>query len=149
MVGQSAAAAKKAKAAADSADEYTGQYPIMRDVMPPKKAQFREPVPRVAAEPVGSGISFRKLPRVDFEQVRKMCQFYEGKAAGNYDSRSARYLYDLSREVQASLRAIETDTRAQEAQHAKVLSMFEQWNDVLVTAKERFGAKNVLTPHTL
>ena len=39
--------------------------------------------------------------------------------------------------------------RAQEAQHAKVLSMFEQWNDVLVTAKERFGAKNVLTPHTL
>ena len=66
-----------------------------------------------------------------------------------YDSRSARYLYDLSREVQASLRAIETDTRAQEAQHAKVLSMFEQWNDVLVTAKERFGAKNVLTPHTL
>jgi len=27
--------------------------------------------------------------------------------------------------------------------------MFEQWNDVLVTAKERFGAKNVLTPHTL
>lgn len=122
--------------------------PLARDA-PKTRREFAEPAHRLAPESVGSGISFRRLPRCDFDQVRKMCQFYESKAAGHYDARSARYLYDLSREVQASLRAIETDTRASEAQHTKVLEMFEQWNDVLVTAKARFGVKAVLTPHML
>jgi hypothetical protein len=60
----------------------------------------------------GSGLSFRKLPRCDFEQVRKACQFYEGKCAGQYESRAARYLHDLSREVQAATRSIEAEVRA-------------------------------------
>ena len=105
--------------------------------------------PRVAPVSVGSGISFRRLPRCDFEQLRKTCQFYESKGAGHYEGPAARYLYDLSREVQVSLRAIETDVRAKEDQHHKVLDMFEQWNDVLVTAKTRFKVTSVLTPHMM
>ena len=123
--------------------------PLERDNAPPSQREFAEPAHRLAPESVGSGISLRRLPRCDFGELRKMCQFYESKAAGHYDARSARYLYDLSREVQASLRTIETDTRAKEEQHSQVLDMFEQWNDVLTTAKARFGVKSVLTPHML
>lgn len=125
----------------------SSDVPLERDA-PQTAAEFAIQ-PRVPPESVGSGISFRRLPRCDFEQVRKTCQFYESKGAGHYDAPSARYLYDLSREVQASLRAIETDIRAKEEQHHKVLDLFEQWNDVLATAKTRFQATSVMTPHML
>lgn len=125
----------------------SSDVPLERDA--PKAASAFATRPRIAPESVGSGISFRRLPRCDFDQVRKTCQFYESKGAGHYDAPSARYLYDLSREVQAELRSIEADMRTKEAQHNKVLDMFEQWNDVLVTARTRLGVSTVLTPHML
>ena len=104
--------------------------------------------PRVAPESVGSGISFRRLPRCDFDQVRRTCQFYEAKGAGHYDAPSARYLYDLSREVQASVQRRGRHA-GEEEQHNKVLNMFEQWNEVLASARTRLGVTTVLTPHML
>jgi hypothetical protein len=39
--------------------------------------------------------------------------------------------------------------RASEAQHGKVMAIFEQWNNVLKSAKEKFACTCIMTPHML
>ena len=63
-----------------------------------------------------------------------------------YESRAARYLYDLSREVQAAARTVQAEVRESEAQHGKVMGIFEQWNDVLQSAKEKFNCDHLPVP---
>eukprot|EP01028_Stygiella_incarcerata_P008061 TRINITY_DN3411_c0_g1_i1.p1 TRINITY_DN3411_c0_g1~~TRINITY_DN3411_c0_g1_i1.p1 ORF type:complete len:454 (+),score=153.58 TRINITY_DN3411_c0_g1_i1:106-1467(+) len=71
-----------------------------------------EPFHRV---PIGStsgaqsSMSFRELPPLTFTQVIRTCEFYEKKCAGMYSPKSkvARYLFELSREVQQQMRELD------------------------------------------
>ena len=67
------------------------------------------PEPMARLSPTGTGISVRKLPAPSFTALRKACQFYEVKCSGKYSAKSAaaRYLFQLSREVQEQIVALE------------------------------------------
>lgn len=73
----------------------------------------------------------------------------QGAGTYSHESRASRYLFDLSREVQATTRALEQTTRNREHQHDTVLQMYEAWNSVLSAAKDKFGVKTIMTPQML
>ena len=68
-----------------------------------------EPMHRVGPPMTTSGISFRKLPTPSFQELWKICKFYEAKCSGIYDSKSpaARYLYSFSREIASQIAVLE------------------------------------------
>lgn len=66
-----------------------------------------EPMHRIPR--TGQGLSLRKRRKATLATVRDICEHYEMKCAGKYSSKSlaARYVYDLSREVQASTKDVQ------------------------------------------
>ena len=81
---------------------------------------------------MSSGISFRQLPEATLAQIVKACQHYEEKCSGSYSpaSPSARYVYDLSRDVQDLVRVLKLQedglaNRVRELEH-----LVREWQGV-------------------
>eukprot|EP01138_Halocafeteria_seosinensis_P015144 gb/GECG01015457.1/.p1 GENE.gb/GECG01015457.1/~~gb/GECG01015457.1/.p1 ORF type:complete len:634 (+),score=97.71 gb/GECG01015457.1/:1-1902(+) len=118
-----------------------------------KQAQDNAPIPqdvnnrpRVAPDPVSSGISFRNLPEATLEQIIRCCHHYEEKASGKYSARTlaARYLFDLSREVQDLTRVLRNREAERESRIRYLEHLVKNWADVFGTPSEelrRLGIK--------
>jgi hypothetical protein len=106
---------------------------------------------RVAPSPVSSGISFRALPEPTLVQVIKICQHHEEKAAAASASASgsasassaARYVYDLSREVQDIIRVLSLTEDAANARVMELESILRDWNEVFSSPSRALQASGV------
>ena len=85
---------------------------------------------RVAAAPVGSGISFRKLPSASHASVIACCDFWLGKAGGKYESPSSRHLFELAHEVKALVEPLRAEEHAMAARLRHLESLLVQWNEI-------------------
>lgn len=72
---------------------------LPRSLRPP----IPEPLHRVAPKGISSGISFRNLPTASFNAIRKICNHYEAKCSGTYDSLASRYVVQMAREVRCQI----------------------------------------------
>ena len=68
----------------------------------------------VVTAPTHSGLSFRVMPKPTLAKVRETCQYYERKGGpthmgGGGKAIRARLLFDLSRDVQALVVALEAE----------------------------------------
>ncbi|KAG5185111.1 hypothetical protein JKP88DRAFT_255127 [Tribonema minus] len=102
----------------------------------PEPQPMPEPSHRVGPPGVSSGVSLRHLPDTTFKAVAAICQHYEEKCSGKYasDSAAARYVFDLSREVQSQLAALEAQAQDREA---RVASLSSTLSSHLPTSSER------------
>lgn len=90
------------------------------------------PEPMTRLSPTGSGISLRKLPSPSFAHIRKACQFYELKTSGKYSAKTpaARYLYELSRDVQQQIVSLEKSDSAKMRRIAFLETLVKEWEEV-------------------
>ena len=97
---------------------------------PPASPTLPEPMARLS--PTGTGISVRKLPAPSFTALRKACQFYEVKCSGKYSAKTAaaRYLFQLSREVQDQIVALEKSDAAKMRRIGFLENLVKEWEDV-------------------
>ena len=67
-----------------------------------------------------------------FTALRKACQFYEVKCSGKYSAKSAaaRYLFQLSREVQEQIVALEKSDAAKMRRIGFLENLIKEWEDV-------------------
>jgi hypothetical protein len=107
---------------------------------------------RVGPAPVSSGISFRALPEPTLLQVIKICQHHEAKAAAASASTSgsssaasaaARYVYDLSREVQDVIRVLSVSEDAANARVMELESILREWNEVFSSPSRALQAAGI------
>lgn len=107
---------------------------------------------RVGPSPVSSGISFRALPEPTLIQVIKICQHHEAKAAAASASTSgsssaasaaARYVYDLSREVQDVIRVLSLTEDAANARVMELESILREWNEVFSSPSRSLQAAGI------
>lgn len=66
-----------------------------------------EPRHRVGPKGVSSGISFRQLPPPSLGEIKKVCEHYQTKCAGTYDSLASRYVYQMATEIEDLVEALE------------------------------------------
>jgi hypothetical protein len=66
-----------------------------------------EPRHRVGPKGVSSGISFRELPPPSLDEIKKVCEHYQTKCAGTYDSLASRYVYQMATEIEDLVEALE------------------------------------------
>ncbi|KAL3801006.1 hypothetical protein HJC23_002299 [Cyclotella cryptica] len=59
-----------------------------------------EPRHRVGPKGVSSGISFRNLPPPSLDEIKKVCEHYQDKCAGTYESLASRYVYQMASEIE-------------------------------------------------
>jgi len=52
-------------------------------------------------------VSFRKLPRASFNEMRKICEHYEAKCEGQYESLATRYILQMGHEIRAQIDNLE------------------------------------------
>jgi len=101
-----------------------------------------EPLHRISG--VGSGISLRSLPKPTVMLIQQACFHYEKKCAGKYDAKSvaARYVFQLSREVQGLLSSIQNDINEKERKLCFLENSMKEWD-------EHFGPLRNLRPDIL
>ena len=58
-----------------------------------------EPRHRVGPKGVSSGISFRNLPPPSLDEIKKICEHYQEKCSGTYESLASRYVYQMATEI--------------------------------------------------
>ena len=81
--------------------------------MKPQKARKKTDIPvpeprhRVGPKGVSSGISFRQLPPASLGEIKKVCEHYQTKCAGTYDSLASRYVYQMATEIEDLVEALE------------------------------------------
>jgi hypothetical protein len=87
-------------------------------------ANIPEPVHRVGPPGVSSGVSLRDFPKTTLEEVARICQHFESKCGGQYSrvSPAARYVFEMSREVQGQLSALEAQFRDQDSKYSALSS---------------------------
>lgn len=66
-----------------------------------------EPRHRVGPKGVSSGISFRELPPPSLGEIKKVCEHYQTKCAGTYNSLASRYVYQMATEIEDLVEALE------------------------------------------
>ena len=66
-----------------------------------------EPRHRVGPKGVSSGISFRQLPQPSLSEIKKVCEHYQEKCAGTYNSLASRYVYQMANEIEGLVEALE------------------------------------------
>jgi hypothetical protein len=66
-----------------------------------------EPRHRVGPKGVSSGISFRELPPPSLGEIKKVCEHYQTKCAGTYNSLASRYVYQMATEIEDLVKALE------------------------------------------
>lgn len=90
--------------------------------------------PRIA--PTGTAISLRDydIPPASLENIRNACHFYELKSSGKYSSKTlaGRYIFQLSREVQRQVLALEKASKAK-------MRRIEYLEDLVRNWEETFG----------
>ena len=93
------------------------------------------PVPRAAPAPISSGISFRELPAPSIDQIIQTCKHYEQKCSGKYSSAvpSARYLFQLSREVQTQALVVRNHQVYSHRRLRELKATLEKWKTVFQT----------------
>lgn len=75
-----------------------------------KKTDISVPEPRHRVGPKGvvsSGISFRELPPPSLGEIKKVCEHYQTKCAGTYNSLASRYVYQMATEIEDLIEALE------------------------------------------
>ena len=98
------------------------------DTVPP----IPEPsFPRIA--PTGTGISLRPhdVPPASLENIRNACHFYELKSSGKYSSKTlvGRYIFQLSREVQRQVVALEKADAAKTRRISYLEELVRDWEE--------------------
>ena len=87
--------------------------------------------PRIA--PTGTGISLRPydIPPASLENIRNACQFYELKSSGKYSSKTlvGRYIFQLSREVQRQVVALEKADTAKTRRISYLEELVRDWEE--------------------
>jgi hypothetical protein len=66
-----------------------------------------EPRHRVGPKGVSSGISFRELPPPSLDEIKKVCEHYQTKCAGTYNSLASRYVYQMATEIEDLVDSLE------------------------------------------
>lgn len=74
-----------------------------------------EPRHRVGPKGVSSGISFRNLPPPSLDEIKKVCEHYQEKCAGTYDSLASRYVYQMATEIEDLVDVMKGESPASEA----------------------------------
>lgn len=54
-----------------------------------------------------STVSFRSLPEPSLEEIKKICQHYEAKCSGQYNSLGSRYVLELAKEIKSQIDGME------------------------------------------
>lgn len=88
---------------------------------------------RVAPSPIGSGISMRRLPPPSHEAIFASVDHWLGKARGNYEAPSSRWLFMMAHEVKALLEPLR-------ATYATTLSRMRHLETILLQWNEVFGS---------
>jgi len=87
--------------------------------------------PRIA--PTGTGISLRPydVPPASMENIRNACHFYELKSSGKYSSKTlvGRYIFQLSREVQRQVVALENAEKAKTRRIEYLEDLVRNWEE--------------------
>ena len=87
--------------------------------------------PRIA--PTGTGISLRPydIPPASLENIRNACNFYELKSSGKYSSKTlvGRYIFQLSREVQRQVVALEKADKAKTRRIEYLEDLVRNWEE--------------------
>ena len=87
--------------------------------------------PRIA--PTGTGISLRPsdIPPASLENIRNACHFYELKSSGKYSSKTlaGRYIFQLSREVQRQIVALEKASLAKMRRIEYLEDLVRNWEN--------------------
>jgi hypothetical protein len=87
--------------------------------------------PRIA--PTGTGISLRPydIPPASLENIRNACHFYELKSSGKYSSKTlvGRYIFQLSREVQRQIVALEKADKAKTRRIEYLEDLVRNWEE--------------------
>jgi hypothetical protein len=87
--------------------------------------------PRIA--PTGTGISLRPIdiPPASLENIRNACHFYELKSSGKYSSKTlaGRYIFQLSREVQRQIVALEKASQAKMRRIEYLENLVRNWEE--------------------
>lgn len=103
----------------------------MAGVCRPSTAYVTGTVPsRVAPAPVGSGISFRKLPPPSHEAILASCQHWLSRSRGNYEHPSQRHLFMLAHEVSSLLAPLRAEHNATRARLNHLEAILLQWSEV-------------------
>ena len=105
-----------------------GPAPDLASVVPPvPEPEF----PRIA--PTGTGISLREgdVPPASLANIRSACHFYELKCSGKYSSKTlaGRYVFNLSREVQRQVIALEKADSAKTNRISYLEQLVRNWED--------------------
>jgi len=84
-------------------------YELMAPKPTRKKTDIPVPEPRhrVGPKGVSSGISFRQLPPPSLGEIKKVCEHYQTKCAGTYNSLASRYVYQMATEIEDLVEALE------------------------------------------
>lgn len=90
-----------------------------------------EPSHRIAPAGVSSGVSVRSYPSASLGEITRICQFYEAKSGGHYTSDSpptGRYVFDMSKEIQTQIQALESQAREKDARIASLTAAQTGWD---------------------
>ncbi|CAM9923006.1 unnamed protein product, partial [Ectocarpus sp. 12 AP-2014] len=112
-----------------SSEEWKLSYSVAPGEM--RSVAMPEPQHRIGPAGVSSGVSLRSLPPARLEDLTKICQHYEEKCSGVYasDSAAARYLFQLSREVQQVAAALEQERSSQTLGNLQAEQLLKEWNE--------------------
>mmetsp|Transcript_14166 Transcript_14166/g.18560 ORF Transcript_14166/g.18560 Transcript_14166/m.18560 type:complete len:259 (-) Transcript_14166:962-1738(-) len=88
-----------------------------------------EPVHRIAHDGSGISLRFRRTPNL--EDIRRVCEAYEKKCAGKYSHKTlaARYLYQLSREVQFITLQLEKTEKSNRDRISYLEECLSEWEE--------------------
>lgn len=78
----------------------------MRPIIP-------EPKHRIAPKGVSSGISFRNLPAPSLSTIKKICEHYESKCSGQYNSLASRYVLQMGQEIRSQIEGMDLINKPQ------------------------------------
>ncbi len=101
-------------------------------------APIPEPVHRKAPRPITNAVSLRErdVPVVTFDEIRKVCKYYQDKGTGHYTpkSKAGRYLFSVTDEVIKMLDELEKKDHVQKKEFSTQIGNYQQamhdWHEI-------------------
>ena len=96
---------------------------------------------------MSSGISFRKLPDPSLQAIVDICNHYEAKCAGKYETLVSRYLIQMKKEILSQVYALAQSAKDDEKLFVELESIVNEWNENFEDMVEEGGNNSIITRH--
>ncbi len=108
-----------------------------------------EPRHRVGPKGVSSGISFRQLPPASLGEIKKVCEHYQTKCAGTYNSLASRYVYQMATEIEDLVEALEGEGYGSEGSMSSLgnYEPFSRFRDSTISQQSKKHRNSSVNDH--